>query len=602
MNDPDATPAIASPIDPKDNPYFAPADGRCIVNDLPAELLSQIFVLGAQSELPGAERPSEDDDEDYDSDYCCSQHSLSDLDSDAGSHAHGSHAGSSASDFERRLPFELLVTRVCTRWRAVAVEVPALWCNIVFQHPFKLEKAAEYVRRAKGAPLEISIDCTVDEEEMEDEESGWWNDEEVVQKEEYRALVDILNVLTPHVEQWKGFDLSVSHYLLMQHALEVFASCPGAPILEVFGLYHYEEADDELESFIPEKFKEQNFVLFQNNVPKLKEVALWGVHLNWERTTFLSGLRSIELAYHAPDVRPSYRDFLRILKSSPQLHTLALCQSGPAGMPVEWLASVQQDHNPDERITESLLTANLPSVESLVLAFLPPDYVLALHEWLRVPNVTELALDFDHDEYAPVVDRFAEPAPGTSKALFAGVEALKLSGLPCARTAAIVKAAGALQRLRQLIINFTHVEYTWFDLLTAPEKIAGAGIAPGTVFFPRLEAVSITALEGREVREIVEKRMAAGKPLKEVYLNQEDIVYQEDEEWLKENLEVFERFEGSEDEDDDDIDLDLDLDDVDEEDIVEDDQDEEWTDEDEDDDFNDSEDEMVQMIEDIGGF
>lgn len=31
----------------------------------------------------------------------------------------------------------------------------------------------------------------------------------------------------------------------------------------------------------------------------LKHVALWGVHLDWERASFLEGLEDLELAYHS---------------------------------------------------------------------------------------------------------------------------------------------------------------------------------------------------------------------------------------------------------------------------------------------------------------
>lgn len=568
-------------IDAKNNPYFAPSDGRCLINDLPAELLSQIFILGAQYD---AETEEDLDDE---CDSCCSDHSLSDDESNSGSYG---------SVFERHLPFELLVTRVCKRWREVAVEIPTLWSDIVFQDPFNLEKAAEYIRRAKGAPLDISIDCTVEEDEDIEDESEWWNEDTVVEKPEYLNLVGILDLLKPHVEQWKTFELMVSHFLLMKYALDILSQCGSAPMLETLALYHYEDTE-EFETFSPAKYKEQDFVLFNNNVPKLKVVALWGVHLNWERTTFLSGLHELELAYHALDIRPSYRDFLRILKESPQLNSLSLCQSGPAGMPVDWLESVRgaNAEQPADSASSELLTISKPSVENLVLAFLPPDYVLALLDRLLLPNITSLALDFEQDEYRPVIERLCVPAPGSSKSLFAGIEALKLSGLPCSHAPTLTQAASALQNVKQLSVNFNHVDYLWLDLVMAPEKVPG--VAAGTTFFPRLEAMSLTAVEGTTVRALVERRKEIGKPLKEVYLNKEDELYDEDEAWLKDNLEVFELFEGSDDEDMDDFDDGLDLSDVDEEGIAEDDNNDEWTDEDDYEDDDDDEDDFDYVVQ-----
>ncbi|EKM51514.1 uncharacterized protein PHACADRAFT_261705 [Phanerochaete carnosa HHB-10118-sp] len=261
-------------------------------------------------------------------------------------------------------------------------------------------------------------------------------------------------------------------------------------------------------------------------------------------------------------------------------------------MPVDWLNSVKEAMADVDQVTEtipsgSLLDITLPSVMNLILAFLPPDYVLALLDHIRLPNIISLALDFEQDEYTSVVTRLSEPATGTRKALLSGVEMLKLSGLPCSHIPTLVKAADALQNLKRLEINFNHVDYLWMDLISAPDAIADANLPPGTTFFPRLETLSVTALDGSSVRDLVQRCKDMGRPLKELYLNKEERLWDEDRVWLKENLEVFERFEGSDDEDVDDVDDLLDLEGVDEEDIIEDDYDEDWTDEDEyEDDFD----------------
>lgn len=558
----------------QDNPFVAPSDGRCLINDLPAELLSHIFVQGAESEHGEG---SGNDDE---SDPSCE--SISELDSDDGSHS--SHH-SFDSDDERHLPFELLVTRICTRWRAVAVEETSLWSTIIFTPDTEIDKVKEYVRRAKGAPLEITIDCTVDDDA--DEEWRWETESLAAHQPESTTLVDVLSVLMPHVGHWKTFSLSVSYFYPMLHALKKFAECEGAPMLEDLALYHYEDSED-IDTFHPAEYKDQAFVLFHNNLPKLRQAALWGVHIDWKNSTFLENLHEIELAYHTLDVRPSYKEFVRIIEASPQLHTLTLCQSGPAGMPIEWLASMQEAASSDS-VPDSFLGVTLPSVENLILAFLPPDYILALLERIHMPNVTSLALDFEEDEYRPVVDRLCEPGPGSSKPLLAGIQALKLSGLPCSHIPSVIKAAETLTSMKQVSINFNHVDTVWLDLLSSPVFPAGTGAlstlsTPGTLFFPSLEAVSLTGLPGEIIRNIVSCRKEAGKPLKEVYVNKEDELDWEDEAWLKTNVEVFELFEGSDDEDiDDDLDDVLDLDDLDEEDIAEDDQDDAWEDDDDDD-------------------
>lgn len=567
MSEASTTDSIVSKISLKDNPFVAPPDGRCIINDLPTELLSQIFEIGAARQ--------KDDATDDDSDDESSIDSLSDLDSNDGSH---SSQKSLDSDAERHLPFELLVTRICKYWRDVAVEIPSLWSDITVTPHSKLEQAEEYMRRAKGAPVDISLDLTM--EGMEDGDEDDWSPQDgtgIETKPEGKALVDVLGLLVPHIGQWKAFELMVSNYHLMQYALEIFGACAGAPILETLRLYHYENSDAN-DAFQPAEHKTQNFVIFHNSIPQLKEVSLWGVHLDWKHTTFLANLHEIELTYHTLDVRPSYRDFLRILVASPQLHTLSLCQSGPAGMPLEWLESMKEDAGPDEgaSLPDADLSACLPSVTNLVLAFLPPDYVLALVERIRLPNISSLALDFEQDEYKPVLDRLCDTHAGGNKSMLSGIEALKLSGLPCSDVQSLLRAATALQNLKQLSINFHYVDMAWYSILSAPADVPDGNVAPGTVFFPSLEAISITGLAGGSVRVLVEKRIAANMPLKEVYLNQDEDIDDEDQVWLMQNVAVFELFEGSDDEDDDDEDSEI-------EDDLDMDHDGAWTDEDEDD-------------------
>jgi hypothetical protein len=48
--------------------------------------------------------------------------------------------------------------------------------------------------------------------------------------------------------------------------------------------------------------------------------------------------------------------------------------------------------------------------------------------------------------------------------------------------------------------------------------------------------------------ELVRKRKEAGVPLKAVFMEENDAVTEEDIQWLKENLETFDLFEGSDDE------------------------------------------------------
>ncbi|THH01569.1 hypothetical protein EW026_g1155 [Hermanssonia centrifuga] len=539
-------------------------------------------------------------DEDDEEEACRSCDSLSDS---------GSESSEESTDYEREMDFELLVTRVCKRWREVALAIPSLWSTIVYEEPFLIDKARAYLERSQDVPLTISIDCSLNDDlREEDEEEDLEDPESAKTTEQYANLKAFLDLVHSHSSRWRSFELMVSFYALMQLGLETLASCPSAPMLEVLQLYHYEDGE-EVADFSPAQLKEQNFILFHGNAPRLSQVALWGVHLDWAKSGFLAGLRDLELAYHAPDVRPSYRDFLRILRASPELTTLTLCQSGPAGYPVEWLQSISEGDSEADALVEltptldSPLSLTLSSLSNLVLAFMPPNYVIALLDRLHVPNVTSLALDFEDDDYTSVLEHMSSPSPVSSKPLFAGIQALKISGMPCTDVTTLCRALSTLQNVMSLNINFFHVDYIWLALLEAPEKVHRTTVTAGTVYCPRLNTFTTTGLDSISMRDLVENRERKGYPLKHVYMGVDDDVTGEDRDWLREHLETFDFFEGSDGDDDDDDGsdgvLEIDVDDQDfmaemannpelmaemadqlGMDLVEDDDDQEWTDSD----------------------
>jgi hypothetical protein len=596
--------------DLKNNPWVPPADGRCIVNELPTELLAYIFELGYQIEKEGPSSAADDDDSD-------DGRSLGTL----------SHSSSGSTTDERHLPAELLVSRVCQRWRSVALALPVLWTTLEFKDPFlDFEQQKVYLERAKGAPLDISIDCTFDEEDDREEHGLLQTEDARYDSRVYGEVKQVMDIIAPHALQWRSLEVMVSHYMLMQLVLESLGSLSdGAPLLEVLQLYHYEDDSEDPETFRHDWLRKQEFVLFHNKVPKLSHVTLWGVHLDWPKTTFLRGLHELELAYHAQDVRPSYRDFLRMLKTSPDLVTLALYDSGPAGGPVEWLSSVTADPlDIDEDYDMSTSSSSpsgpqisdpsptmhtLSSLRNLILSFHPATYAIDLLDRLPMPSLHSLALDFDDDRSllcTTLLTRLYSPhpssPPGSSRSILGTIEALKLGGLRTYYPSVVVRAALTLTNLTQLNINADHVDWTWIDLLIDPLRAATEAsvvasdsgettVTASTVVCPRLAILTATGVDGDTLRKLVEARRQAGHPIEELYVDEEEPLNTEEVRWFRENLEVFEFFQASDDEfeddedDEDDADIFVELEEAEWEDEVDveeeaDGDEDEWTDED----------------------
>ena len=275
--------------DPPKPQYPAPpADGRCIINELPPELFNYIFDFAVQIQL---------EDPDY-------------LDSDSDS--------DSGDSEPRPVPVAVLVSHVCKLWRSVALNQPTLWNHIALDitaTPEGIQRAktrlATYLERAREAPLDIAIDLGDFPEDSDSEEDDTSDDEKEA-RPEYKYLSEMIDMVVPRHKQLRSFEVIVSDFLLMAATLKVLEEIPEAPQLESLSLYNHDEFDD-MEFFEPTRFTNLHVLPFHGKAPRLKSVALWGVHLDWEQTslTLLKDLEELELAYHPEDVRPTYKQIGR---------------------------------------------------------------------------------------------------------------------------------------------------------------------------------------------------------------------------------------------------------------------------------------------------
>jgi hypothetical protein len=208
-----------------------------------------------------------------------------------------------------------------------------------------------------------------------------------------------------------NFTLSADHYNTIYHALQPLSTASSAPLLESLDLSHHEEAASIDDTF-PLDYMKTQFILFNNDAPKLRRAAFWGVHLDWTNTRFLRNLTELQLAYHTQDVRPSFEEFFSLLRDCPSLETLELCMSGPGGEWVTWptilpLPSDTHDENLKGPVSqpapfEEFLTLN--SLKVLRLQYQPPDYIIAILDRLHLPNLTDLSLDFEDYDYTSFVN------------------------------------------------------------------------------------------------------------------------------------------------------------------------------------------------------
>lgn len=544
---------------------------RCPINNLPTELLSYIFLVGC----------SLDDCDDADSEWTTDSESDAEIGFDSTDKPNGSAENvplpdsppmevldveSVDEDDLPQLPFQVLVSQVCKRWRDVAIdESPMLWTKIDFSEGPPFEQSKAWLERSKGCPLDIDIDCQPPEEI---DENGSVMSEEPSPSLSIEELEEVLHLLCPHVARLRAFQLMVHDYSYMHRALQHLAQIPAAPLLEVLQLYHYEDSD-EYDAFQPVELREPRFLPFCGNAPRLRTVSLWGVHLDWAAAgPLLAGLAALELAWTAQDVRPTFAQLAALFRGSPELQELTLCQSGPAGTTeAEWLDSLLTESAGELSADETKLV--LPSVTSFVLAFQEPEYAAALLRWVFVPNVRELALDFYEDDYTVLAaqllaaDAHYGPAP---RCLLSGLENLKLSGLVVPREQ-IPGMLVALAGLRHINLNLYHIDPLWLALLAQPisrtQRLLGLPSGEGfnmtledirpvasvekEMYCPKLEHISVRGFS--DMRLFLEIRTKFGAPLKRVSLCKDEYVPSDDERAMEGLVEELDYFEGSDDDD-----------------------------------------------------
>ncbi|KAI9443199.1 hypothetical protein H4582DRAFT_2072275 [Lactarius indigo] len=469
----------------RQDPFIPPSDSTP-VNNLPNELLSSIFTLEEEEEEHGP-----------------------------------------------RLPFHVLVSHVCRRWRGVVIGIPTLWTYLDFAEGPPFDKSQAWLERSKDQPLDIELDYDGSEDQADSS-----LEHDLVAPQDRVAmpggpppplapLGGKGHKLSSHVSPADLPVLLVDDFQLMYNTLATLATIPEAPELRALRLCHYDD-NENYDHFSPVHLKQPFFAPFGGRAPELGLVTLWGVHVDWETCVFLQGLEELELAYHAKDVRPPYEVFTRILRGSPDLHTLTLSASGPAGNPeVDWPANVIE----------------LPSVRQLGLAFLEPSYASALLKRIVFPNLLVLSLDFDLDDYSSfIIEQLAKPAPNQRHSLCHNLVDLKLSGMQCSITA-VCRFYAALSNLVSLDINCNHLRAEFFANLFRINLVD----EPHEYTLPKLTTLTISGISGERVRHLLTQR----PKIKHVRMDSEADMREEDEAWLRAHTESFDFFDNSDDEDDD---------------------------------------------------
>lgn len=137
-------------------------------------------------------------------------------------------------------------------------------------------------------------------------------------------------------------------------------------------------------------------------LPKLRNISLVGVHLNWgDFHDYTLGaslgipncIQSLDLSQHCREVRPTCDEFAQILKVCPLLRKLTITVSGPRF---------------DEGVRPSGRPASLPLLEELHVGYTSAEDAALLLSQINAPNLVTLSID-DANHIASPGDEDAGP-------------------------------------------------------------------------------------------------------------------------------------------------------------------------------------------------
>ncbi|KAF8432675.1 hypothetical protein L210DRAFT_1059319 [Boletus edulis BED1] len=447
------------------NSFVPPKGGICLINNLPLELLSYIFTFGSTS-------------------------------------------------FNVSLPFSF-VSRVCRRWRNIALLAPSLWTTIVvtLKARTSYKRVSTLLERSKSLPIDILVTTP---------QLGRIVD---VSKLLFPADFEfLLGMLIPHIHRWRTMKVTTPTDDLMQELFSAVSdpSIPAASQLTTFELYN--------QQYIPPSFRvSKHLTLFGGSAPLLTRIVLWGVHIDWDQPWIASAsnLTDLVLAYHPEATRPSLAQFSAILRNAPALEKLCLRQSGPAmepSSPVDFDAPIQ-----------------LARLTDFHLALDGRAHTTWLMRNFTFPALKNLSLGFGRGDYTEFVEELARPAPSLSASrascsLLNGLESLKIAGLRCSDEC-IRTLYGELQNLRSLNLSLSYLDPLFLDILSTPCMLPERG----NIWLPRLATLYLSGTSGRALRELVSKRREVGVPLNSLFVEEACTTVDDgDLEWFKENVKKFE--------------------------------------------------------------
>ncbi|KAI0089751.1 hypothetical protein BDY19DRAFT_940637 [Irpex rosettiformis] len=301
--------------------------------------------------------------------------------------------------------FEDSVSKVCRKWRCVALDTALLWNRVDFWGGPLYERSLSSIQRSKNALLDILIlapDILTTGVDYQ-------------QKNKPSPIEFILDVLLPHLHRWRSF---VFHAVdvkgrQMRNLISKLGDVGAARELQLLCL---SAQPTFAVKYMPQEMADsRNIRLFGGETPKLRAIWISRSFFSWKLSNIMqANLTNLIICNMYPTARVSITEFLHLLQSTPQLHFLDLyvCQfymTSPEEsdttpvVTLPELAQFRTTQSDSDWTVMPLLTllrhVILPKLRHFSLDFLYcndcREVVATLLERMPLENLTHVALTLD---------------------------------------------------------------------------------------------------------------------------------------------------------------------------------------------------------------
>jgi hypothetical protein len=487
------------------------------VNRLPSNILSDIFLLGLRDE-----------------------------------HADDEH-------FELPQRYQGVISLVCRHWKIIIEHTRLAWANITVldRQPFAITQ--RFLRLSGTCLINIAVDWS----EITTNGGGAYKIDEMDR---------LFALILPEAHRWRSLYVIVVDYSLILHVVQRLQPV-AAPNLSMLWLSN-PRALEQGEDFPPPEMATE-YKLFQSSsgAPILRDVTLWGVHIDWSSSFLSSHLRKLALCYHSFHIRPAPQRFFDILSAcSETLQEFCLEDSGPAlKNDEEWMPYVSSK-------------IELPNLHTLTVNFLPPKHAWGVFNTIVARNVKDLTLNLEffdaRAEWNPLIRQLCTGGFTSKEPMFPTLTSLRVLGLS-AEPFYLGILLYYYPTITSLHIDFRYTPHELLDVLGTltpqigvppselPEwasalhsrvvqyqdkpikdgQIMDEGVGREPWMCPDLQKLMVWGISGKRLRLLIARRQEGGVPLKEVqytYTNTR-AMRSSDRAWLKANLDVFKELVEAED-------------------------------------------------------